>query len=201
MVMSTADRINDVRRKINEVLTKEDNRITVGWRPPTKDYKEGDVWTDAEGKKWTIKNGIKQNVTKLDTAKTPWFCPQCEKAMSHRLDVKYWRIRNKCMDCVIKEETEIRRQGKWKEYEEDKIRANYVAFLKDKIQELTHLHETVSAPEVIHADDKNILMVEKWDVDINKVKQDILNDLETLKEVLAKVEKGEGDEESKTDIE
>ena len=68
--MSTADRINDVRRKINEVLTKEDNRITVGWRPPTKDYKEGDVWTDAEGKKWTIKNGIKQNVTKLDTAKT-----------------------------------------------------------------------------------------------------------------------------------
>ena len=199
--MSTADRINDVRRKINEVLTKEENRIVVGWRPPTDDHKEGDVWTDGEGKKWTIKNGIKQTITKLDTAKTPWFCPQCEKSMSHRLDVKYWRIRNKCMDCVIKEETELRRQGKWKEYEEGRVRANYIAFLKDKIQELTHLHETVSAPEVIHADDKNILMIEKWDVDINKVKQDILNDLEALKEVLVKVETGEGNEESETAVE
>lgn len=195
--MSNADRINDVRRKLNEVLKKTDERIVVGWRPPTEEKRvEGDEWTDSAGKQWTVKNGIKQRVTTLDGAKTPWFCPQCDKSMSHRLDVKYWRIRNKCMDCVIKEETELRRQGKWKEYEESKVRGNYISFLKDKIQELEHLHETVSAPEVIHADDKNILMIEKWDVDIAKVKEDIWTDLQALKEVLVKVEKGEVDENS-----
>lgn len=115
--------------------------------------------------------------------------------MSHRLDVKYWRIRNKCMDCVIKEETEMRRNGTWKEYETAKVKENYIAFLKDKIQELTHLHETVSSPEVVHADGERILMIEKWNVDIDKVKSDISEDLKGLQELLQKVESGELDDE------
>lgn len=194
--MANHDAINDVRRKLNEVMKKTDERVVVGWRPPTKEnYKEGDTWTDADGRKWTIKNGIRQTITKLDTAKTPWFCPVCDKAMSHRLDTKYWTIRGKCMDCVIKDETEMRRNGTWKQYEQEKVKANYIAYLKDKIQELTHLHETVSAPEVVHADGERILMIEKWNVDIPKIKEDILNDLSGLKELLQKVENGELDEE------
>jgi hypothetical protein len=193
--MSNHDAINNVRRKINEVMKKTDERIVVGWRPPTQDsYKEGDIWTDADDRKWTIKNGIRQTITKLDTAKTPWFCPACEKSMSHRLDTKYWTIRGKCMECVIKDETEMRRQGTWKEYEQSKVRANFIAFLKDKIQELTHLHETVSSPEIIHADDEKILMIEKWNVDIDKIKEDLMTDLTELKTMLEKVENGELDE-------
>ena len=180
--------INDVRRKINEVMKKTDERIVVGWRPGIEKRNEGDIWEDGNGKQWTVKNGITQSISKLDDAKTPWFCPKCEKAMNHRLDFKFWRIRNHCMDCNIKEETEIRRQGKWKEYEESIMKANYIANLKDTIQELQGLHDAASSPEVIHADDTNILMVEKWHVNVDQIKEDLMKDIIELKELLRKAE-------------
>lgn len=190
--MANHEAINNVRRKINEVMKKTDERIVVGWRPELAEKRaEGDIWEDMDGKKWTIKNGIKQNVTKLDLAKTPWFCPVCEKSMSHRLDDKFWNLRGKCFDCVIKEETEIRRQGKWKEYEEKIMRANYIASLKDRIAELQHYHDTVSSPSFVHADNERILMIEKWDVDAEKIKKDLLIDIEEMKKHLAEVENSE----------
>jgi len=189
--MAEHEAINNARRKINEVLKKNSEQITVGWRPglePTR--QEGDTWTDLNDKKWVMKNGIKQTVTKLDGAKTPWYCPQCEKTMGHRFDIKFWGLRGKCMECVIKEETEMRRLGTWKEYEERKIKENYIAALKDRIAELQSLHDTVTAPEVIHADETKILMIEKWHVDIDKVKADIMKDIEELNGFLTEVEAG-----------
>jgi len=180
--------INDVRRKINEVMKKTDERIVVGWRPDLQDRKEGDVWEDANGKQWTVKNGIKQSISKMDDAKTPWFCPKCEKSMNHKLDFKFWRLRGHCFDCNIKSEMEIRRQDKWREYEEGIMKANYVASLKDTIQELQGLYDSASAPEVIHADDEKILMIEKWHVNIDQIKEDLMKDITELKELLRKAE-------------
>jgi hypothetical protein len=177
--------LNNVRRKINEVMQKEGNRIVVGWRPGLETKRqEGEVWETLDGRKWTVKNGITQTLTKLDTANTPWFCPQCTKSMPHRFDTKFWRLRGKCMDCVIKEETEIRRQGKWEEYEQQILKANYRAVLVDKLMELQDYHDTISNPEFIYADDYNILLREKWDVDINKVKEDIMQEITILKQKL-----------------
>lgn len=183
--------INNVRRKINEVLKKDEARIVVGWRPEMADRKEGDVWEDVNGREWTVKNGIRQSVTKLDSAKTPWFCPVCEKSMSHRFDMKFWRIRGKCMDCVVKDETELRRQGKWEEYERNIMKANYLAALKDRIDELQDYHDTITAPEFIDADDTQILMVERWNVDIDKIKEDLRNDIAILKQNLTDAEADE----------
>jgi hypothetical protein len=187
--MADHQAINNVRRKINEVMKKTDERIVVGWRPELAEKRnEGDVWEDLDGKKWTIKNGIKQNVTKLDTAKTPWFCPECQKSMSHRLDDKFWNIRGKCFDCIIKEETKLRTEGKWEEYEKRKLQQNYVASLKDHINQLQDYHDTVSSPSFVHADQERILMIEQWNVDIDKIKQDLLKDIEELKIHLSECE-------------
>lgn len=187
MVTTNDEKINDVRRKINEMVSKEENKIVVGWRPPTIDRKEGDVWEEA-GRKWTVKNGIKQTVTKLDDAKTPWWCPQCRKPLNHRLDIKFWGIRKKCMDCVVAEETEMKRLGTYEEYEKNIIKQNYIAHVKDKIQELEHIKENLSTPEIVHADEEKILMVEKWNVDLNKLRNDLEDDINKLKIALAEVE-------------
>ena len=60
----------DVNRARN-LLTGKTNASTgvqIGYSTKQEDHKEGDVWT--EGKKtWTIKNGIKQTVSKLDVIK------------------------------------------------------------------------------------------------------------------------------------
>lgn len=187
--MADHEAINNVRRKINEVMKKTDERIVVGWRPELSETRqEGDVWEGLDGRMWTIKNGIKQTVTKLDLAKTPWFCPECQKSMSHRLDDKFWNIKGKCFDCVIKEETEIRRQGKWEEYERRKLQENYVASLKDHINQLQDYHDTVTAPSFVHADAERILMIEKWDVDIERIKTDLQKDIDELKQHLAECE-------------
>ena len=57
----------DVQRARN-LLTGKTGASTstqIGYKKETKDYKEGDVWTEGR-KTWTIKNGIKQTVSKLD---------------------------------------------------------------------------------------------------------------------------------------
>lgn len=172
--------INNVRRKINEVMKKTDERIVVGWRPSMDDHKEGDVWEGSDGRMWTIKNGIKQTVTKLDSAKTPWFCPECSKAMSHKFDTKSYNSLGKCYDCAVKEETKMRYEGTWEAYAKEQLQKNYIAGLKDKIAELQHYHDTVSSPEFVHADGEKILMVEKWNVDIEKIKADLRADIEEL---------------------
>jgi hypothetical protein len=189
-----SDPINDVRRKLNEVLNKQDQRLVFGWKPGAEPArKEGETWEDVDGRKWTVKNGVKQSISKLETAKTPWWCPKCNKVMNHKIDDKFWRIRGHCFDCNVKEETELRRQGKWKEYEEQKLRANFLSEMKDTLQKLQDLRENLSTPEVIHFDEheKRVMMVEKWDVDINKVKNDLDVDIEKVKKIIAKAEIGD----------
>jgi hypothetical protein len=193
--------INNVRRRINEVLKKDEARIVVGWRPGAEPVREeGEVWEDNAGKTWTIKNGIKQTVTKLDDAKTPWWCPKCSKPLNHRLDLKFWRIRGHCLDCHINAEAEIRKQGPeaWANYEKNVMLRNFIAALKDQIQELQAYHDTLSKPEYIIADEyeKKILMFEKWDIDIDSVKADIRRDIEIMQKKLDETiaEHGTGEE-------
>jgi len=181
--------INNARRKINEALKREDEKIVVGWRPGVDEKREeGDRWTDSTGTEWEMKNGFKQKVTKLQDAKTPWFCPVCEKAMSHKLDTKFWRLRGKCFDCVIEDETEMVMNGTWNEFQKQTMRKNYIAALRDVIKELEHGYEHISSPEFVYADDVKILMIEKWHVDIDQVKKEMLEEINRLKELLAEAE-------------
>jgi hypothetical protein len=184
--------LRDVRRKISEVMNKEEGKIVFGYRPKEQTRKEGDVWTDARGREWTVKNGIPQNVTKLDGAKIPLWCPQCSRVMKHKLDNKFYRRTGACMDCMFEKETELKRLGKWEEYSNEILKKNYIDYIKDKIQELQDYYDNVSAPEFIHADNEKILMVERWGIDIDSVKADLMRDMDILKDHLARVEQGVG---------
>ncbi len=77
----------DVQRMRN-IITKNTSDKTgtqVGYTKAYEDHKEGDVWEE-RGKKWTIKNGIKQTVTRFDSIKkkifAPITCPNCNKPMT-----------------------------------------------------------------------------------------------------------------------
>ena len=76
----------DVQRMRN-IITGQTGAATQtlsGWEKKHIDHTEGDVWEE-EGRTWTIKNGIKQNLTKLDGIKKlvvmPIACPNCGKHM------------------------------------------------------------------------------------------------------------------------
>ena len=99
-----------------------------------KHHKEGDVWSEG-GKTWTIKNGLKRTVTKMDQARkamlTPLACPKCGSSMKHHLDAKMWTIHQSCFQCVIDMEHEIIKAGNWEEYEKSKVLANANAYCDD----------------------------------------------------------------------
>lgn len=112
----------DVARMRN-IITKNYGDKTTTQIGYTKEYierKEGDIWEE-NGKQWTIKNGIKQTITKLDTVRKqvtlPLMCPKCKNSMVNRLDKIMYPIHNMCFDCVIDYETELKRLGKFEEYQ------------------------------------------------------------------------------------
>ena len=132
---------------------------------------EGDVWEE-RGKKWTIKNGIKRTVTKMDEARkeflTPLCCPKCSGSMNHYLDEKMWTIHRLCFNCTIDMEHEIRKAGKWEEYEKAKILANANSYLLDlKSFFEDYAKETMSNSQV--SEDG---VIEKWkDISPSQVEQ------------------------------
>ena len=127
----------DVQRMRNIITgnTGDATQLQAGWEKEKKSYGEGDIWEEG-GKKWTIKNGIKQTVTKLDKIKElvlmPLSCPNCGGLMkTHDIEKKMWNIHKTCFDCVIKKESEIKRQGKWDEYSAEIMNRNKNAELTD----------------------------------------------------------------------
>jgi len=112
----------DVQRMRNIITKNYGNKTTtqVGYTKEQKEYKEGDVWEE-NNKQWTIKDGIKQTVTKLDNIKKtllfPLTCPACSKHMiDNKLNKYMYSIHNKCFDCVIEYETKLKLEGKFDEY-------------------------------------------------------------------------------------
>lgn len=110
----------DVERIRNLVKGKSGDRTTqgVGYSKQKEEYKEGDIWEE-NGRKWTIENGIKQNITRLDKAKKavmPLFCPSCGHVMKKKLDSPTYRIFNRCYDCQAKFEMKLRHEGLFDEW-------------------------------------------------------------------------------------
>jgi hypothetical protein len=126
----------DVQRLRNLVQGKygEKTRSSIGFSKKEEFHYEGDIW-ETEGRTWTIKDGIKQNITKFDKAKKyhvmPLLCPVCTKVMKNRNDKPFYNIHKMCFHCVTDMETKLRGEGKWEEYE-NKIHNSEI---DNKIQE------------------------------------------------------------------
>jgi hypothetical protein len=127
----------DVQRMRNIITgnTGGSTGIQVGYSKQSQDYQEGDTWEE-NGKQWTIKNGIKQTLTKFDKLKKmvvlPLCCPKCNKPMpSDEYNKKMWSIHNICLKCVVEMEAEIKRTGKWEEYEKQMMNLNKNSMVDD----------------------------------------------------------------------
>jgi len=114
----------DVNRARNLLMgkTNASTGVQIGYNKKEEDHKEGDIWT--EGKKtWTVKNGIKQTVSKLDFIKKevfmPLSCPCCGKLMKKRLDKPNYKIHKKCHSCVIEFEHKLKIKGEYDDYIKD----------------------------------------------------------------------------------
>ena len=176
----------DVERLRNLMTGKygDKTRSSVGFSKKQEFYKEGDIW-EADGRTWTIKDGIRQNITKLDKAKKahvmPLLCPKCKKVMKNRNDKPFYNIHKMCFNCVIDFEHELRKEGKWDEYQR-KVKNNeidnhikeYKLFVQEKLRESNEAHVSEAGE------------IERWvgkiDEDkVNEATQEVIDYLEKLK--------------------
>ena len=137
----------DVERLRNLITGKHGNktRSSVGFSKADEFHAEGDIW-ESDGRTWTIKDGIKQNITKLDKAKKahimPLLCPCCKKVMNKRIDKPTYNLHKKCFNCVAEMEHQIKLDGKWEEYTHnvhnqqiDHRLEEFKNFVKEKLEE------------------------------------------------------------------
>lgn len=140
-------KLDSMRNEMAGKISKFDRPI-FGYQSPTITRTEGEVWLDDDGKTWTMKNGLIQSISKLQDAKTPWWCPKCEKAMGHRFDDKFYKLYQMCYDCTIKHHTNMMLDGSWEVFEKRMVRANEMAWLKDHIMECKEYIRNFKTPQV-----------------------------------------------------
>jgi len=160
----------DVERMRNLVKGKAGARTMsgVGYSKKQEFHNEGDIWEE-DGRQWTIKDGIKQNITKLDKAKKlhklPMFCPSCNKLMHEHRDTNFYRVHGKCLNCVIDMEHDLKQQGLWEDYQKNIINSDidglielYKNWVFEQINEETNSYITEKGDK------------EKWVGGVNKEK-------------------------------
>jgi hypothetical protein len=176
----------DVSRLRNLVKGKTGASIgtQIGYKKETKDYKEGDVWTENR-KTWTIKNGIKQTVSKLDAIKKevfmPLCCPECNKVMKKRLDKPNYKIHKKCFDCVVEFEGSLKNKGLYKDYIKDLKTNNELAIL-DEME--SYLLNAINATNNGYVSEQGT--VERWvgGYDKEKIAKDIIENSKIRREAI-----------------
>jgi hypothetical protein len=180
----------DVQRMRN-LITKNygDKTVTqAGYTKETIEHKEGDIWEE-NGKQWTIKNSLKQNITRLDNIKKslmiPLTCPNCSKPMKNdTLNKKMWPIHKMCFDCVITMETKLKREGKFEEYERNMTRKGIETYIKELEEALLELSLSTTEDESIVTESGDI---EHWvggNIDKQKILQDLQEHIQKLKDIV-----------------
>jgi len=175
--------VQRVRNLVNKDFTSG-VKVQTGYRKSSKKHNEGDIWEDS-GKQWTIKNGIKQNITKLDEAKKalriPLRCPKCNGPMEHWLAKKMYKIHGFCFDpCTVDYEDSLKKAGLYKQYEQRMIKGNAREVIKDienwVLDSVNDKHTFVTEQGA----------VEDWGGMNKSTKEKILNDLKEFTTVMRK---------------
>ena len=132
--------VERIRNIVNKDYTGK-TKAQSGYKRIYESHKEGDIWEES-GKKWTVKNGIKQNITKLDAAKqavqVPLTCPKCEKAIKSYISKGAYKVNKMCFDCVIDWQTELRNSGMLEEYLTHAKKGNlkyYINEIEDQLKD------------------------------------------------------------------
>ena len=119
-------------------------------------HEVGDIWEEADpvtGNIYVIeqRDGFRIKKTKnsevfqqiRDELNTFNKCPKekCTCTNPQRIDEKMRRIHDMCFDCVIEMEHELKKQGKYEEYERERVRNNALAWLRSAEQDINLLKQ------------------------------------------------------------
>ena len=176
---------------IDTVFGREDNTQRVfGYEAEAETKRNvGDRWTDSDGKEWEQKEGYRVNVSQMDDVRqylqklSTCASDECETSKYSNADKKLIRRTGFCATCLAKYETKLKSDGTYPFYEDYKITKNKLAHVRELKDKLEDSMQGIKAHYEIVTEDGR---VEKWtwDVDIEKVKQDLKTDIDDAYDVI-----------------
>lgn len=172
--MIKIDSINDVQNLLKGTHESQ-NKIQTGFVGEQKeDVKRmiGERWFDGDGNEWEQKEGYKLKLGKEWQQELHNYLnhfPNCSKevctcTMPKRLDEKMKSLHGMCFDCVVEMEHKIRLDGKWEEYEAEKVKQNALSWLKEAEKDKNLIAEELSKVEFANSFGDS----EKWDSGVTK---------------------------------
>ena len=124
------------------VSGKYRERVSIGYEGKTTNQrKEGEEWVDARGRRWTLKDGKKKQITKVPPRGfdkcNGWEGSDCRKLILKTIDQETYNRMGRCRICQLEFEADLHRKGKWNEWVADMekkrweaIKAEYDAEIK-----------------------------------------------------------------------
>ena len=149
---------------------KVEKRAMVGYTPKQKE-----------------KGDIKSELTDImSEVRMPLFCKECKKTMKKKLDDKFWRLFGHCWECQIQFEHELRLEGKYDEWANNRAKNNQRAWVDDMIVGIEEWRNERPPDQIYNVGIQNPeVKVEKTQVSqksLNKFADDAIKDLKKMKE-------------------
>ena len=143
-----------------------------GYVKYNKKRNEGEVWEE-DGKIWTIKNGIKQNKTKLGEArkslKIPLSCPSCGGRLNNSAHKKMYRLYGHCLNCQNLFEHNLRAKDLYKDWMEKTIRDNFNSWTLSQEKRFNAWFNTIDSNHYVAESGE----VEDWSKLTKETKEDL----------------------------
>lgn len=172
--MVKIDSMDDVKQLLKGEHVSQTS-VQVGYNGEVEEKitrKVGDRWKDADGNEWEQKEGYSIKLGKEWQQELHTYlnsfpnCPKetCTCTLPKRMDEKMKKIHGMCFDCVIDMEHKIRLEGKWDEYEKQKMKENALAWLEEAERDKNLIAEELSKLEFANSFGDS----EKWNTGVTK---------------------------------
>jgi len=171
-------------------------------------HEVGDTWeeTDAAGNIWVIEQRDGFRIRKTKNAETFQEIrdalrsfPQCRKDVCtcltpNHLDEKMRKYNGMCYECTIDMEHDLRKQGKYDEYEKNRIRQNAEAWLRSAEQDIKLLKDAYTNVSKFVTNSEG--EIETWSAKMTPVEfeEKVEKEFEKFKKQLLNKLNGETDE-------
>ena len=131
------------------VSGKYKERVSIGYEGKTTNQrKEGEEWTDARGRSWTIKDGKRKQITKVPPRGfdkcNGWEGSDCEKLILKTIDQETYNRMGRCRICQVEFEADLHRKGKWVAWRDEQEKKRWESILAEYEQEMSERKESLA---------------------------------------------------------
>ena len=131
------------------VSGKYKERVSIGYEgKTTHQRKEGEEWVDARGRRWTIRDGKRKQITKVPPRGfdkcNGWEGSDCRKLILKTIDQQTYDRMGRCRVCQLEFEADLHEKGKWNEWVADMEKKRWESILAEYEQEMSERKESLA---------------------------------------------------------